>query len=379
MTLTGLPIHPMYTINKLMWLRENQPDLYNRTWKFMLFGDFVIYQLTGLPVIDSSLASRTMAMNVIDKRWEPTILEAAGIDPALLSNLASSGTVVGTVTGSIAASLGLDARTAVVTGGHDQACAALGAGIVLEGFAMDGIGTVECITPAFSRPIINERMFRHNFNCAPHVVHGMYLAYAFNFTGGSLLQWYKNSFGQAATSEAERRGISVYDVLNEAAAASPTDLLVVPHFSGSGTPYMNPTSRGAIYGLTLETRPDQIYRALLEGINYEMMVNLECLNDAGVRVNTLRAVGGGAQSDLWMQIKANIFGRKVETLHVGEAGTLGAAILAGTAIGIYSSYEAAASQLIRIKDEFFPDSRQTAIYREKYEQYKTFSSKLISQ
>jgi len=371
MELTGIPIHSMYSISKVMWMKKQKPELYNKTSMMMQFGDYISYKLTGIARIDHSLASRTMAFNLTSRSWDSTIMAAAGIDAELFSAPIPSGDIIGHVHRQAAQDTGLTTSTLVVAGGHDQACAALGAGIIKEGQAMDGIGTVECIAAAFSRPVLSDEMRRYHYNCGPHVLKDLYLTYAFNVTAGSLLHWFKESFAEAERLEAQRTGIPVFELLNQKAADEPTDLLVMPHFAGSGTPHMNTSAKGLIYGLTLSTEPKHIYRALMEGITYDMLYNLDCLNTAGVKVDTLRAVGGGAKSALWMQMKADIMNRKVETLHVSEAGTLGAAILAGVAAGIYATSEEAVEQLVKVKAEFYPDPSRATIYAEHYQRFRS--------
>jgi len=194
MQISGVSSHPMYTISKVMWIKKNTPDIYNRAWKLMLFGDFISFCLTGDPVIDHSLASRTMAFDIISKEWSDEILDAAKIDKKIFSKISPSGTIIGEVKKEIAKVLGLSDGVLVVTGGHDQVCAAVGAGILSEGMAIDGIGTVECITPVFNRPVINKVMLENKYNCAPFAKKDMYASYAFNFTGGSLLKWYRDTF-----------------------------------------------------------------------------------------------------------------------------------------------------------------------------------------
>lgn len=378
MEIAGVPLHPMFSLPKTMWLREHRPELYGEVWKFMLFGDFIGYLLTGESVTDYTLASRTMGLDVAAKKWDASLFEAAGIDMDKFPALVASGEPIGVVRREVAEALGLEAGTLVVAGGHDQACAALGAGVLRGGEAVDGIGTVECLTPAYDAPITTPQMLEYRFNCAPHVVEGLYLTYAFNFTGGSLLRWFRDQFGQTAAAEARRAGMSVYDYLNATAAAVPTDLLVVPHFAGSGTPYMNPDARGAIYGLTLGTDAPQLYRAMMEGVTYEMRYNLDCLKEAGIRVDSLCAVGGGAKSDLWLQIKADIMDVPIRRLDAAEAGTLGSIMLAGRAAGVYRSYEEAAAQLVRPLRTFEPQQPSRALYAERYEQYKRLSRALAA-
>lgn len=370
MNLTGLHAHPMFSINKIMWIKENLPKVYKETWKFMLFGDFILYKLGGIPVIDYSLASRTMAFNVTSLTWDETVLNAAGVEKDIFSPTAASGTIIGTISKNVAAELGLPLDVKLVTGGHDQACAAVGGGIINEGKAIDGIGTVECITPAFNQPLFNMRMLNNNYACVPHVCKRMYITYAFNFTGGSLLKWFRDNFAAELKLKAEKTGKSIYSLLDASAPTEPTNILILPHFAGAGTPYMDTESRGAIVGLSFDTTREQIYRASLEGVTYEMLYNMQCLSDAGIDIKELRAVGGGAKSDLWLQIKADILDKKISALNVGEAGTLGTAIIAGTAIGAYSSLENAVDTLVSVKKEFYPNKKTNERYMENYARYK---------
>lgn len=370
MEITGLPVHSMYTVNKLMWIKKNLPDVYDNMWKFLLFQDFIAYMFTGQAVIDYSLASRTMAFDISKKVWSDEILEAAGISKEHFSKPVLSGTPIGSVTKEIAEELGLPYDTLVLTGGHDQACATLGAGVINDGEAVNGMGTADCITTVFNKPVFNKKMLESNFNCEPHVLDNMYISLSYTFTGGSLLKWYRDCFGASDVAEAARRNISVYNLLDDKAAQLPTNILILPHFSGSGTPYMDPFSKGAVVGLTLDTTAPIFYRALMEGVAYEMRYNLERLEKAGVWVKKLRAVGGGAKSKLWLQIKADIMGRTIETLHVEEAGTLGTAIIAGRATGIYPSDNDAIKMLVKGKDIFYPEPSVQTEYEEKYQKYK---------
>jgi xylulokinase len=152
--ITGMPLHTMYSILKIQWLRENQPDLYGRTWKFLPFGDYILHRLGAPPVTDSSMAARTMAMDLGRNDWSPEILSDAGVDPAKLPDIHPSGTEVGVIRGDVAEELGLPPGVRLVTGAHDQPAGALGAGIVRPGIAMDATGTVECICPAFPEPVL---------------------------------------------------------------------------------------------------------------------------------------------------------------------------------------------------------------------------------
>lgn len=370
MELTGLPAHSMFTISKVMWIKENLPRIYRAADKFLLYGDYILYKLGDVTAIDYSLASRTMAFNITSKTWEEKILDAAGVDKDLFSPAVPSGTVVGTIAETVARELGLPKDLLLVTGGHDHACAALGAGAVKEGIAVDSIGTVECITPAFNQPVVNEKMLEYNFACIPHTRNGMYITYAFSFTGGSLLKWYRDNFAHEEKIEAAQAGIGIYRLLDAKAARKPTGILVLPHFTGTGTPYMDTGAKGAIIGLSLEVTPPVLYRSLLEGVTYEMLLNIECLQASGVHIQELRAVGGGAKSDLWLQIKADITGKKIVALNINEAGITGTAIIAGVATGTYKNLDEALQMLVKPKKEFYPDERNRLIYARHYQKYK---------
>jgi xylulokinase len=370
MNTTGLHAHPMYTICKMMWMRDNLPEVFKNTWKFMLYGDYILYKLGKVTAIDYSLASRTMAFNVTGKIWERSILDAAGIEETMFSKAVPAGTVVGNIDREVASEFGLPDDVLLVAGGHDQVCAAIGAGVIREGSAIDGIGSVECITPTFNKPLLNKQMLDNNYPCVPHARDGMYATYAFNFTGGSLLKWYRDNFAAEEKLEAARRGISVYSLLDMQADKRPSDILVLPHFAGSGSPHFDSSSKGAIVGLSFDTTRGQLYRAVLEGVTYEMYYNIECLENAGVKIDQLRAVGGGAKSDIWLQIKSDIMNIPIITLNIDEAGTLGTVMLAGIATGVYSSLADAAGKLVKLKKEFLPNKETHEIYLEKYNRYQ---------
>jgi xylulokinase len=304
------------------------------------------------------------------------MLDAAGISGDIFSTPKPSGYIVSEVKKEIANELGLSDKTIVVTGGHDQACAALGAGIINDGEAVNGMGTTDCITTAFSKPVLNKFMLANNFNCEPHVMEDRYISLAFTLSGGSILRWYRDSFIKFAGGKALLSNKNIYSYLDDNASVKPTGIFVLPHFSGSGTPHMDINSKGAIVGLTTETTSGEFYRSLLEGVAYEMKYNIECLAKSGVKIKKLRAVGGGSKSDLWLQIKADVMGMPIETLNVNEAGTLATAILAGKALGIYDSYESALDRFLKVGKIFYPNKQNSMIYEERYDKYKRLYSKV---
>lgn len=368
--ITGVLCHPIYSLGKMMWIKKYMPELYHKTWMFMLYSGFILYKMGAEPHNDYSLASTTMALDLKEKDYSEDILSNADIEIDKLPPLVPSGKAIGQISKKLAKEIGLPENVILVTGGHDQPAAALGAGIITSDTAVDGIGSVECITPVFDRLIISETMAKNHLICAPHVINDLFVTYAYAFSGGSLLKWFKDNFAYEEKVLAENNNLDVYDILTAKATKGPTNLFLLPHFAGSGTPYMDIESKGAIIGMDLSTTKSDLIKAILEGVTYEMMINLKCLNEVGIKVNELRAVGGGSKSECWLQLKADMMGINIVALNVSEAGTLGVAMLAGAAIGIYKTIGDAAKSLVSIKRTYYPDKITHDIYINKFETYK---------
>lgn len=368
--ITGMPLHGIYTINKAMWLREHEPERFARTKQFLCWEELLILKMGFEPTTDYSLAARTMAFDIHRKDWSDEVLGEAGFTRAHFARVAPPGTMVGRLGPTTAAEWGLPSGTVVATGGFDQPCSALGAGVVRPGAAADGTGTVECITAACSEPVLSPQMLEGNYCCLPHVVEGLYVTLAFNFTGGCLLRWYRDNFGEEELKEAAETGRDVYEVLISRAAKGCVDVYVLPHFTMTGTPWFDPEARGAILGLRLSTTAGEIIKAILDGITFEMRLNLERLEDAGVPVKEMRATGGGARSSTWLQLKADIFGRPVLLPDVTEATCLAAAILAGVAAGEYTSAQQAADRVVKMRARYDPDLVLANAYTERYAVYR---------
>ena len=369
-SIVGLSPHQMFSLPKLMWIRDNRSDLYNKAKRILLFQDFTVYRLTGVAQIDYSLASRTMAFDIRERTWSNTVFEAAGIDRNLFSTPVASGTLAGKIRPGLASGLGLSPDVLIASCCHDQVSAAIGAGVFEEGDAIDGTGTVECITPVFNSIPDMDILQEGYFAVVPHAVKDKYVSYAFCFTGGALLQWYRNQFARYESSIAKQTGQNVYEMLDQSIPENPTGILVLPHFAGSATPYMDSGSKGAIIGLTIEHTSADIYKALMEGVSYEMLLNIEVLHKAGVKIKRLRATGGGAKSSVWLQLKADIFGLPIVSLGSSEAGTIGSIMLTGLASGAFSSLEEAADRLIHEEGTYYPDMKKHAAYMVLFEKYR---------
>ncbi|MDE0483317.1 MAG: FGGY family carbohydrate kinase [Candidatus Poribacteria bacterium] len=370
MQITGMPPSNIHTLAKLVWIQRNQPEIYKEVWKFFGFEDFVNFRLGVQPAVDYSLAARTMCFDIINKCWSEKMLGLADVDVSLLPDTVPSGTIIGEIGKKVAGELNLPSGVVVVAGGHDQPCGALGAGIIRGGELMDATGTVECIAPAFNEPVINQQMIDGNFACYPHVVDGLYVTLGFVSSGGVVLRWFRDTLAQAEVAQAESEDRDVYDILLEEIPETPGTAMLLPHFTGSGTPHLDLESKGAIVGLTLSTTKGELVKAILEGISYEIKQNLTMLEDAGVEINEVRAIGGGAKSEKWLQLKADMFNKKVIALDISEGVCLGTAILSGTAIGKYSSIEEAVDLLVKPQKVYHPREEIAQQYDEKLKVYE---------
>ncbi len=357
--IAGVKPHGMFSLPKLMWVKAHKPALYARAKYVFLMGDYIIYRLTGARLINHSLAARTMAFDVKNKCFSDEILGAAGIDKALFSTPADVFTVAGEIKPAVADSLGIPHGTRITVGAHDQVAATVGAGILAAGCAMDGAGTVECIVPLFDEYPDPESLARGAYPIIPYVFPDTYVTYAFSFTGGASLKWYRDKLS------AEKK----YAVLDGAVREEPSGILALPHFSGAATPYMDMGSKAAFLGLTLAHDGADLYKALMEGVAYEAKINLDMLAESGIRPKRLYATGGGA-SDVWLGIKADIWQCEIVSLEAGEVGACGACMLAGVATGVFRDLHEAKELFVKEKKTYRPNPARAEKYEKLYGAYR---------
>ena len=359
---TGLGPHEMYSISKMMWIKKHRPEVYAAAKRIHLIEDFVVWHLTRKAQIDYSLATRTMAFDIHNLNWSKEVFEAAGIDVSLMSEPVPTGTSAGTITLAAAQRTGLNKDCIIVSVSHDQVAAAVGAGAFDGSVAVDGAGTVECLTPIYDSIPEIPVMARGFFSVVPYVVPGKYVAYAFSYTGGALIQWAMETFGKGETNESMEQAYGKDE---------PTGLLVLPHFAGAATPYMDTGSKGAILGLTTATTAADIYRACMEGVAYEMRLNYEALSGSGICFEKLNATGGGARSKLWMQMKADVLNLPITALKTVDAGTVGSAMLTGIAAGLFTDLNDAATHMVQEMETYYPRAEMHEKYMRIYERYKS--------
>ena len=367
---TGMPIHTINTLPKLLWIREHEPGVWAAADRFLLVEDYLIARLTGQPAISACLASRTQLFDLQAGEWSTEILDAIGLESSRLAPVSESGTAVGELSTELVDRLGLAIAPVVVTGGHDQACGALGVGLTRPGLAMVSSGTAEVVEVALGSAVVSEPLYEGNISVYRATVPDLFLAMTLNHSGGLTLRWFRDGFCEPQVEQAARSGADAYDLMLEGTSADPTGLLVLPHLAGAGTPTFDTASRGAILGLTFSTSRTDLAKAILEGLTYELRLNLDLLREGGVAIDVLRAIGGGAKSALWLQLKADVTGIPVITPRLTEAAAFGAALLAGAGAGLWPTAAAGAERFLELTDTYEPDPGRHAAYSELYERYR---------
>jgi xylulokinase len=371
---TGLPPHPMYSLAKIAWLRKNQPEVFRKSARFVCLEDYILGRLGMEPAISSPLASRTMGLDIHRNAWDDNLLEFAGISSHRLSQVAPSGTAVGVTAPKIAAELGLSEGVVWCTGGHDQVCASIGAGAQEPGTLADGTGTFECISVPMTAPLLSEASLAANFPCERHAITGQFVSLAY-IPGGIALKWLRDTCNRDRAAQAKVAGRSAYEFMLADIPDEPTGLYFFPFLLGTGTPWLDSEARAAIWGLTSSTSTQQLVKAAIEGVCYEMRVNLEIFKSLGIRVDRVLAVGGGAKSELWLQLKADIFQCPVVAVS-GEAGSRGAAICAGIGGNVYKNWNEGIATMVKPGRAFEPRQTAQRQYQELFEQYKEFGHRI---
>ena len=353
-----------YSLSKMLYTKKISEK---PVWKFLFIAGYICWKLTGKACCDVSLACRSLLYDVKGRCWSDELLQKTGIDRDTLPEVLPTGGKVDVILPEIAEKLGLPAGTQVVMGSHDQIVNALGAGVAKIGDAVDTTGTCECIEPLYAEIPESLDFQRVNFACVPYLEDRGYVTYAYNISAGSVVRWYRDALAYHLKED----GRSIYDILNDLCPGEPTNLMVLPFLQGmGGTPDVDVNATGLIAGLTTQTRLPDIYRAILEGVTFEMRYNQEKLNEAGVAFDRLFACGGGARSPAWLQIKADILGCPIIPVKSEETGAMGSAILGFAAVTGESPFEIARS-FWRYADPVEPNPENVEIYNRRYQLYKT--------
>ena len=363
--LTCNPALPNFTLTKLIWVRENEPDKWKQVRFVMLPKDYVRYRLTGERATDMADASGTLLLDVAHRRWSQEMMESAEISRDMLPALYESPEVCGKISASGAAATGLNVGTPVVGGAGDQAAGATGMGIVTPGAVSATIGTSGVVFAATDTPALDVKGRLHTF-C--HAIPGRWHLMGVTQAAGLSLRWFRDQFGAGSDD-----GRDPYERLTEEASAAPpgcNGLLFTPYLMGERTPHLDTRARGALVGLTASHNRADVIRAILEGVAFSLRDTFTIFGETNVPVKRLRLGGGGARSALWRKIQADVYGHDVEIVEVEEGAAYGAALLAGVGAGIWTSVDAACAAVVRVAKTVRPDAAAVALLNKNYAAYR---------
>jgi gluconokinase len=359
---TGCPAHGMYPIYKALWLRENKPEVFQHARSFVSAKEFICFRLTGAWQVDYSLAAGSGFLNTYNLQWSETALELAGIRQDQLSPLAAPVTVLGKLQSDIAARMGIPANTPVITGASDAVNSSIGAGAVAPTQATLMIGTSGALRVVSPRPVLDPRA--RSWCYAIDETHWL-VGGAIN-NGGSAVSWLRDCLNQARS----ERPLTVEDILALAsrAPAGSGGMICLPFFAGERSPNWNLNARGAFYGISIEHELRHLARALLEGIGFRFKSLLQVLTEIGLDIKQIVVSGGFTQSNLWLQIMADVLGRELDLPVWGETSGLAAAFWAALAAGSAESVEDI-RKWVQIDQACRPAPDNTALYERVYPQY----------
>ncbi|MFL6335582.1 MAG: xylulokinase [Pyrinomonadaceae bacterium] len=354
-----------FTLPKMLWVREREPEVWGRVRSVLLPKDYVRLRLTGEKATDVADASGTLLFDVTHRKWSDEMLELAGLDRSLLPRAFESSEITGRVSAEGAKATGLLEGTPVVAGAGDQAAGAVGMGIVRPGAVSATIGTSGVVFAATDRPALDPKGRVHTF-C--HAVPERWHVLGVSQGAGLSLRWFRDQFGAGADD-----GRDPYERLGEEADTVPPGadgVLWAPYLMGERTPHLDPHARAALVGLNASHRRAHVVRAILEGVAFSLRDTFTIFEEMGVPVESIRLGGGGARSRVWRQIQADVYGREVELVEADEGAAYGAALLAGVGGGAWTSVDDACAAAVRVRERTRPDAEGKRVMDESYKIFR---------
>jgi xylulokinase len=371
--ITGWQPFVWSTVFRFMWLKENEPEIAHRVRKWLIVEDFVNYKLTGKYSTDYTDASPTLLFDQRTLSWSEELIKIAGLEKDLFANPQPSGSFIGEVTSTAAKKTGLAPGTPIFQGGHDYLVGALAAGAIHPGVILDITGTWELVITPTTAPRLPEEIRNLGLTVEAHTVPSTYCIWG-GGTAANMLEWYKDQFGIKAQRRVDRgEGDLWSDLMNEAESspAGANGIFFLPHFNGTTCPNLDPRSLGAFIGLNDTTKRADLVRAVIEGLDYSFLDMLRALEVGAERkAEKITAIGGAIRNEFWMQNKADVSGCAVEVPEIEEATALGAAMLAGTGVGVYQDIQEAVKRVYRPGKLFEPNAKLVPLYAELFEIYR---------
>jgi xylulokinase len=355
---------PNFTLTKCLWVRENEPENWNRVRSLMLPKDYVRFRLTGERATDLADASGTLLLDVARRRWSQEMLDLVHIDNSILPALYESPEICGRISPSGAAATGLAAGTPVVAGAGDQAAGAIGIGVVSPGAVSATIGTSGVVLAATNLPALDPEGRIHTF-C--HGLENRWLVMGVTQAAGLSLRWFRDQFGGI-----EGHKESYEELIAQAAKipAGSDGLLWAPYLMGERTPHLDANARAMLVGLTASHTRGHVIRAILEGVAFSLRDTFTIFDQIQVPVKSIRLGGGGSCSPLWRQIQADVYGQSVEIVAVEEGAAYGAAILAGVGVKAWPTVDAACEAVVRVAGKTVPDPHDVLVMNRAYQSYQ---------
>ena len=373
--ITANPALTGFTASKILWVKNNEPENYDKCRHILLPKDYIRFKLTGGYATDVSDASGMQLLDIKNRCWSEEVLLKLGIDKSLLPEVYESQKITGKVTASVAKITGLKADTIVVAGAGDNAAAAIGTGVVEDKKAFTTIGTSGVVFIHTSKMIIDPKGRVHTF-CA--AVPGEWHVMGVTQGAGLSLKWFKDNFCYSEVQQADLMGVDIYSLLDKKAEKVPigsNKLIYLPYLMGERTPHLDPDARGVFMGLSVNHKNDDMIRAIMEGVSYSLNDCISVFNEMNISFKNMNICGGGGKSPLWRQMLADIYDCSVTTMQSEEGPALGAAILALVATHEYRSVPEACKKIIQIKETQNPISVNTSKYKKYYDVYKeTYSA-----
>lgn len=359
-----------FTAPKIIWVRDNEPEIYEKADKILLPKDYVRFKLTGQIATEISDAAGTILLDIRKRNWSNVVMARLDIDQGLLPPVYESIDVCGEITSETAKLTGLKAGTPVAGGGADNTCSAVGNGIVKIGRVSASIGTSGVVFAHTDEVKVDPKLRTHTF-C--HSVPNKWYVMGCMLSAGGAFRWYRDALGEMEIQQAQKENVDPYEILTAKAEEAPVGsegLIFLPYLTGERTPHGDANAKAVFFGLTLRHGKSHIIRSVLEGVTYGMRDSLEIIRELDLPIDQVYATGGGARSQLWRQIQADIFNTELVTINITEGPAFGAAILAGVASGVYNSIESATDELIKIRSHTQPIAENVEIYNEYYQIYR---------
>jgi len=362
-----------FSAPKLLWIRDNEPEIFAQARTMLLPKDYIRYLLTGVMAMEISDAAGTCLFDVKHGHWSQEVLEAIELEPSLLPPVVPADGVAGKITEEVATLTGLPAGTPVAGGGADNACGAVGNGVVVPGLALVSIGTSGVVLAHAATPQVDTSGPTPRIHTFNHAVPQAWYLMGVTQGAGLSLRWVRDNIGLPERALERWTGEDAYEVLTREAASVPPGcegLIFLPYLQGERTPHLDPYARGGWIGLTASHDRRYLIRSVLEGVAFSLKDCMSIIQEQGLRLEQVRATGGGARSLVWRQIIADILGVELVITNATEGPAFGAALLAGVAAGVYSSVQEACAQTVHVVERTAPQDMTTEVYRQTYATYQ---------